>query len=203
MRTLLPICIENRSSFIIPVEESNDNFIISRDRDILLISWERSDEITILEEVTSLREVTEKESLHINDAKVDATGRLWFGTFSSTDLASFENGAGALYSFDGNGIKTQVDGVSVSNGLTWNEQLGKFCYIDSFKGTIDQYDFDLEKGEVCKSSFSYILCTLPQSLWRLQLFELSLMLQNKTVVEKNAFLHFIHFTEIQNFYFNK
>lgn len=138
------------------MEGTKNNFIISRGGDILLISWKSGDDkITILDTVCSVKEISEKETLTINDTKVDASGRLWFGTFSSIGLGQFETGGAGLYSLDKHGIKTLLEGVSISNGLTWNDGLNQFYYIDSAKGTIDQYDFDLAKGEICK--FHYLM----------------------------------------------
>lgn len=94
------------------MEGKKDNFIISRGGDILLISWDNSSNtVTILDTLGSMREISSKETISINDTKVDASGRLWFGTFSSTGLGSFENGVGGLYSLEEDGIKTHVEGV--------------------------------------------------------------------------------------------
>lgn len=160
---------EKSSSFIIPVEGYEDRFIISRGNDILLISWENSsDKITILEKLASVPAASNKGILNINDAKVDSFGRLWFGTFVSTSLGVFEHGAGGLYSLDKNCLKRHLENVTLSNGLTWNEELGKFYFIDSVKGTIDQYDFDAQKGEICKYLYIYKYRAGPIPLFRCQ-----------------------------------
>lgn len=157
--------VESSSSFIIPVEGTKDNFLISRGSDILLISWEGSnDKITVLEKVGSAREISNKETLHVNDSKVDASGRLWFGTFSSLGMGKFENGAGGLYTLDKNGVRTLLDGVTLSNGLTWNDELKQFYYIDLVKGTIDQYDFDLTKGTICKIHYFMFVAIIIETM---------------------------------------
>lgn len=57
---------------------------------------------------------------------------------------------GALYSFSNNEIREHISKVGISNGLTWNDELKKMYYIDSHKGTLDEYDFDIDEGTICK-----------------------------------------------------
>lgn len=57
---------------------------------------------------------------------------------------------GALYSFANNEITEHITEVGISNGLTWNDELKKFYYTDTHKGTIDEYDFDIVNGTICK-----------------------------------------------------
>lgn len=137
-------------SFIIPVKGESDKFIISHGRDILLISWkDNSDKITIISKIASLDDISDKKTLRLNDGKADSSGRLWFGTLAS-DGGPPENGAGGLYSLEESGMKAHVEGTTISNGLTWDVKRNKFYFIDSPKRSITQYDFDLEKGEICK-----------------------------------------------------
>ncbi|KAJ8967887.1 hypothetical protein NQ314_002592 [Rhamnusium bicolor] len=64
-------------SFIIPVQGKNDQFVISTDREITLITWDgESEEVSNLQK---LYEVDENIETAINDGKCDPSGRLWAG----------------------------------------------------------------------------------------------------------------------------
>lgn len=62
-----------------------------------------------------------------------------------------EMNKGSLFSLTSrNAIKTQLTEVSIANGLAWNMKLNKFYYIDSPLKRIDQFDFDIKNGTICK-----------------------------------------------------
>lgn len=74
------------------------------------------------------------------------------------DLDKIENGRGTLYSFQNGKATAQVTGLGISNGLAFSAALKKFYYIDSRKGTLDEYDLDITKGTICKlRMFQYFL----------------------------------------------
>lgn len=60
---------------------------------------------------------------------------------------------GAFYSFSKNKATKHISNVSISNGLAWSDKLKKFYYIDTHKGVIDEYDFDIFNGSISKSCF--------------------------------------------------
>lgn len=72
------------------------------------------------------------------------------------DLDKIENGRGTLYSFQNNTATPHMTGLDISNGLAFNACLKKFYYIDSRKGTLDEYDLDITKGTICKLKIIYI-----------------------------------------------
>lgn len=45
-------------------------------------------------------------------------------------------------------MKGHVDQYRVSNGLAFNDQTKKFFHIDSAKGTVDRFDFDIISGTI-------------------------------------------------------
>lgn len=58
---------------------------------------------------------------------------------------------GRLISLEKNlSAKTHLTQVGISNGLAWSLDNKKFYYIDTHKGTVDQYDFDVSKNQICK-----------------------------------------------------
>ncbi|KAJ8944491.1 hypothetical protein NQ318_011749 [Aromia moschata] len=72
---------------------------------------------------------------------------------------------GSLYSYQSGNLKTFVTEVGVSNGLAFNVELKKFYYIDSFKRTVDEFDFDIGSGSIAnrKAIFSFNSHELPGS----------------------------------------
>lgn len=70
----------------------------------------------------------------------------------------FEENTGSLYSLGKDGAVTKhYSGVTISNGLAWNEELKKMYYIDSLQGKVFQFDYDKENGTICKSANNVIL----------------------------------------------
>lgn len=73
-------------SFIIPVEGQKDQFVISRGKQIALISWDgESDSISIIK---TLYEVDEQYPGNVfNDGKCDPSGRLWAGEHKISEIS--------------------------------------------------------------------------------------------------------------------
>lgn len=63
-----------------------------------------------LERVLELE--TDRPGNRLNDAHVDATGRLWFGSMDDAEAS----GTGALYSWDGRALVRHDDGICITNG---------------------------------------------------------------------------------------
>lgn len=79
----------------------------------------------------------------LNDAKCDSSGRLWFGTMSM----DYVRGAGSLYVMETDGQVRQVfSGISISNGLAWDDQRGLMYYIDTPTRAVDVMDYDQQSG---------------------------------------------------------
>lgn len=67
------------------------------------------------------------------------------------EIGKLEKEKGALYTLVGkHQVKTHLTKVSIANGLAWNVEKKKMYYIDSPRRTVDVYDFDIDKGEICK-----------------------------------------------------
>lgn len=78
-----------------------------------------------------------------NDGKCDPQGRLWVGTMGRDEPT------GSLYRVDtGFEVAETLTGIRISNGLCWDEQRGRFYYIDSPTGAIDGFDWDGESGTI-------------------------------------------------------
>lgn len=70
----------------------------------------------------------------------------------ATAVADIVDGAGTLYSFKDQKVQSHRDGIGISNGIAFNNTLKKMYYTDSYRGSIDQYDFDIEKGIIGESN---------------------------------------------------
>jgi sugar lactone lactonase YvrE len=80
----------------------------------------------------------------LNDAKCDARGRLWIGTFST----EFRPDA-ALYRIDPDGTVTAVlGGLALTNGLDWSPDGTRFYLVDTLTMSIDAFDCDTVKGTI-------------------------------------------------------
>lgn len=81
----------------------------------------------------------------MNDGKCDVRGRFWAGTAVEGDAAR-----GALYRLDpasqGDHPATILSGVRCSNGLCWDADGRSMYYIDTPRGGVDRFDFDLDAG---------------------------------------------------------
>jgi sugar lactone lactonase YvrE len=76
----------------------------------------------------------------LNDAHVDAAGRLWFGTMDDDEV----NPTGALYRFDARGLHRCDDGYVITNGPATSPDGKTLYHIDTLKRVI--YSFDLYAG---------------------------------------------------------
>ncbi|WKN42510.1 SMP-30/gluconolactonase/LRE family protein [Tunicatimonas pelagia] len=80
-----------------------------------------------------------------NDGKVDAKGRLWAGTMQIDP----KEPQGSLYVLDTtHKVEQKLDNIYISNGLIWSPDNQWFYFIDSLKGGVDCYRFDLETAAI-------------------------------------------------------
>ncbi|XP_058814692.1 regucalcin-like [Topomyia yanbarensis] len=132
------------SSFIIPVKERPEEFVVGSRTRIILVKWDGvSASAAELETLEDLGDTGEEQQF--NDGKADPQGRLYAGTMLS-ETAPNPSGMGnsKLYRFDADTGKLVElkSGVHVSNGLAWHGTTNKFYYIDSFAFDIKEYDTD-------------------------------------------------------------
>lgn len=64
-------------SVIIPVKNQSDQFVITMEKEIVIITWDG--ESTKPSKIEKLHEVDEGTSNVFNDGKADPFGRLWIG----------------------------------------------------------------------------------------------------------------------------
>lgn len=137
--------------FIVPVDGSDDKFVVGANRDVLVIRWNgESEKADVLEKLATVDEKLPEN--RINDGKVDPNGVLFFGTLGNEFKPDFrEKQDGSLFSFSkADGLKVVRDKVWISNGITWDEKRNKMYYIDSLARDLKQYDYNRSTSEVCE-----------------------------------------------------
>ncbi len=78
-----------------------------------------------------------------NDGKCDPSGRFWAGTMSY----ELEEGAGSLYCLNrGLEVAVRLRGVTISNGMAWDED--RFFFIDTPTRQVMAFAYDQESGTV-------------------------------------------------------
>lgn len=79
----------------------------------------------------------------LNDAKVDARGRVLSGTMDGDR----RTGMASLYSLDPAGVLTELrSDVTVSNGFDWNESGDILYYVDTPTERVDAIEYDVNTG---------------------------------------------------------
>ncbi|XP_055599102.1 regucalcin-like [Uranotaenia lowii] len=134
------------ATFIIPVKNKHDQFIIGDGNRIVLIQWDGVSEVArSIEVIATFGEL--EQTNRWNDGKADCHGRLFGGTMISEMQGNpFESNTGNFYRFEANQLKFTrlISNVFISNGLAWNYNTKKFYYADSGAFEIKEFDFDAE-----------------------------------------------------------
>ena len=90
-------------------------------------------------------DLADPERVRMNDGKCDPAGRFWAGTMAYDEKRPI----GALYVHDAvTGVRTALEGVTISNGLTWSLDHRTMYYIDTPTGRVDAFDYDEHTGEI-------------------------------------------------------
>jgi sugar lactone lactonase YvrE len=90
------------------------------------------------------RPFASQPSLRLNDAKADATGRIWAGSLNNDDESLDD---GALYCIRPDGRAELMDsGYKVANGPAISPDGKLFLHTDSARRTIYAFDFDSSAG---------------------------------------------------------
>lgn len=128
-------------SFIIP--KSRGDYVIGLGRSLAFLDWNTAT-------VQKLVEVEQGTKNRFNDAKCDASGRLWAGTMGhESEPAKPERQMGSLYSFSKDHVlKKHVDKIDISNGLAWSLDNQTMFYIDSLPRKVFAFDFDVTDGNI-------------------------------------------------------
>jgi sugar lactone lactonase YvrE len=83
--------------------------------------------------------------LRFNDGRCDRRGRFWSGTVQENRKA----GLASLFCLDAHGnCKKMLDGLTVSNGISWSPDDRVMYLADSWDRSIYAFDFDLAQGSI-------------------------------------------------------
>lgn len=89
--------------------------------------------------------IAHDDTLRMNDGKADAAGRFWAGSMAKAQTP----GAGVLHRLDADGsVHDVLRGLTIPNGLDWSADGATMYFIDSRRGGVDAYDFDLATGDL-------------------------------------------------------
>ncbi|XP_036225837.2 regucalcin [Bactrocera oleae] len=137
---------EKQTSFIIPIEGEIGKFAVGCGCRVAVVAWDGVAPIVKVERIAyTLQQGDEVCEHNFNDGKADPRGRLFTGTIYGDFRES--NPLGELYRFEkGQPMAVIRSGITISNGLAWNEKTNKFYYIDSPKYEVTEYDYDFDTG---------------------------------------------------------
>ncbi|CAG9132580.1 unnamed protein product [Plutella xylostella] len=140
--------LEEMPTFIIPVQDKPDHFVISLKRRVVVVHWTGEGDARVVREVTEVDQ--ENPGNRFNDAKADPRGRLFAGTMGNEyEPGKFTVKKGALYTVSPTGRTTKLESdIDISNGLCWDLKEKAFYYADSFEYAIRRYDYDVETGNI-------------------------------------------------------
>lgn len=137
-------------TFILPVANTNDQFLVGTKNQAIVIQWDGKSANgvfvrTVFEISTDLAYAPNR----FNGAKADPVGNFVGGTQFANDCLNHSTTA-YLYHYDPmEGLTTIRSNIFISNGLTWNEKTNKFYYIDSCVPEVNEFDYDVETGSLC------------------------------------------------------
>lgn len=90
--------------------------------------------------------------IRFNDGKCDPAGRFWIGTMPLSE----DRPEGALYCLGADGqYREQLRGVTISNGLAWNQAGSVMYYIDTPTRAVQAFDFESETGRITNPRIAF------------------------------------------------
>ena len=105
-----------------------------------------------------LASISEPESNRFNDGKCDPAGRLLAGTMDMEEKSA----SGNFYSLDaGKSPRKLLDGIRISNGLTWSSDHRILYYIDTPTRQVRAFDYDLDSGNI---SNPHVVVEIPSGM---------------------------------------
>ena len=108
-------------------------------------------------QLTFLATLDELPTNRMNDGKCDPSGRFLAGTMDMNE----KEASGSFYSFDGKNVTRLLDGIRISNGLTWSVDHKTFYYIDTPTRVVKAFDYDLATGQIANPR---VTVRVPESL---------------------------------------
>ncbi|XP_063241866.1 regucalcin-like isoform X1 [Bacillus rossius redtenbacheri] len=139
-------------SIVIPVEGKKNQFVITLERNIAVLTWDgnspKPEKLEIISSVEKLE--TKCPTTNFNDGKADPVGRLWAGTLEKGGYSHKTIPEQcALYNFSKDGTPTlKVSGITLSNGMAWSSDKKTMYYTDTPTFKIFAFDYDAPTGNI-------------------------------------------------------
>ncbi|XP_013186262.2 regucalcin-like [Amyelois transitella] len=134
-------------SLVVPVANFPKLVLVSSKRSLFFLPWDSADGDKSLSLLSTVDYGIPDN--RINDGKVDAKGRLWFGTMGKEENGAVDQDRASLYMLDEHNYanpEIKIRPVSLSNGLAWTPDNKYMFYIDTTTRNVDVFDFDLDSA---------------------------------------------------------
>lgn len=143
-------------AFIAPLtKECKDLFVVGAGHDIVIVRWDgKSKKATVESKILSIE--ADEDDRVIEDARVDPSGRLYFGTFTKS-FCGPKNATGRFYMYTEEGGVQQLDTVYSTGGLGFDEKEQAFYRLDTCKAIIQKYDWNPKTGRISNEYFENFL----------------------------------------------
>lgn len=94
---------------------------------------------------TFIDNILPAKGLRYNDGKIDPRGRFLVGT---TGYKRFADKEGYLFSYEKGKARILLDGISISNGISFSPDNRYLYYIDTPTLKVGRYIYDMETGNI-------------------------------------------------------
>nr|QTY40895.1 venom polypeptide precursor [Doratifera vulnerans] len=137
-------------SLVVTVKNKPKKLLVSSRSELYFLSWDAPEGDYNSMRLLSVVDLGLPDN-RCNDGKVDANGRLWFGTMGKEIDGVIDKDQGTLYMVDQYNFLEPVvklRPVSISNGLAWTADNKYMFFIDTPTRNVDVMDFDIVTGSV-------------------------------------------------------
>ncbi|XP_037498910.1 regucalcin [Rhipicephalus sanguineus] len=129
---------------VIPFAEDNHRLALCMERGLYRLDLGTREKQLLVE----MHDAQSPVKSRLNDGKCDALGRLWTGSMPSTGVLNLIPEKSNFWCYSKGQLEHKLDGVTISNGITWTNDNKIMFYGDSVPGLIYAFDFDLAVGEI-------------------------------------------------------
>ncbi|XP_075730112.1 regucalcin [Rhipicephalus microplus] len=129
---------------VIPFAEDNRQLALCMENNLYRLDQSTHEKELLVKMIDSQSPVKSR----LNDGKCDALGRLWTGSMPSTGVQNLIPRKNNFWCYSKGQLEHKLNGVTISNGLTWTNDNRIMFYDDSVPRQIYAFDFDLATGEI-------------------------------------------------------
>lgn len=142
-----------KPSFIAPIENAVDQFIVSFGLDVKQVQWDgKSPSADVIDTILTAETDPFYATNSMHYGKVDPNNRLYFGTIRKLRCNSDPSGpSGSFYVYTKEkGIQQIVGNVNIPGGMGWNLEQKKFYAVSTCPKDILQFSYT-DDGTYCKN----------------------------------------------------